>query len=54
MKRTLVLKREALAELDADDLTAVVGGQAPSGLTCPVPYCFSGAICDLTESCFLY
>lgn len=37
MKRTLTLKREALTELTATDLGAVVG--AASGGSCPIKYC---------------
>lgn len=40
MKRTLTLRRETLTELDAAELTAVVGGDA-SGATCPVGDCIS-------------
>ena len=39
MKRTLVLRREPLAELTVDELGNVVGGQAISGLSCPVRDC---------------
>lgn len=43
MKRTLSLSREALAELTADDLGAVVGGQGPTGGgdTCPLIECLN-------------
>lgn len=42
MKRTLSLRREALAELTPADLTAVVGGQqatASPNNSCPVKNC---------------
>jgi hypothetical protein len=40
MKRTLNLRREALAELTTDELTAVVGGaQTVQGPTCPLLNC---------------
>lgn len=39
MKRTLTLRREALAEIATDDLASVVGGQELSGLTCPLTDC---------------
>jgi hypothetical protein len=45
VQRTLSLRREALAELGTDELTAVVGGQqvtASPNNTCPVKYCVSG------------
>lgn len=39
-RRTLVLRREALAELAAGDLSGVVGGMySGAGLTCPVLRC---------------
>ncbi|MDQ1713432.1 MAG: hypothetical protein QOE45_2882 [Frankiaceae bacterium] len=38
-KRTLSLRRETLTELDTTELTEVVGGQVPSGVTCPVLIC---------------
>jgi len=45
MKRTLSLKREALAELAADDLGAVAGAAPDAsgggGITCPVLGCVS-------------
>jgi len=45
MKRTLSLSREALAELTADDLGAVVGGQeigpTGGGDTCPLIECLN-------------
>ncbi|HEU0132269.1 MAG TPA: hypothetical protein VFQ85_14870 [Mycobacteriales bacterium] len=42
MKRTLTLKRETLAELTADELTGVGGGQQAitvQGFTCPLVSC---------------
>ncbi|HVF03354.1 MAG TPA: hypothetical protein VNA20_00800 [Frankiaceae bacterium] len=40
MKRTLTLKREALTELTAADLSVVVGAAAePTIGSCPVKYC---------------
>lgn len=54
MKRTLTLKREALAELTAGELGALAGAAAQaSGTSCPVllckislhPHCPSGMTC---------
>ncbi|HEU0132270.1 MAG TPA: hypothetical protein VFQ85_14875 [Mycobacteriales bacterium] len=45
MKRTLHLKREALAELTADELGSVAGGWAPTALnqySCAVSTCATG------------
>lgn len=40
MKRTLTLRREALTELTAAELTGVVAAEQQSGFaTCPVLYC---------------
>lgn len=41
MKRTLVLKREHLADLTADELSGVAGAalNLPSGVTCPLDDC---------------
>lgn len=48
MKRSLALRREAVAELTSADRRAVVAGAAPSGLTCPVYDCLSD-LCELTR-----
>lgn len=45
MKRSLTLNREALAELSADELVDVGGGQAEysgNALTCPLVGCVLG------------
>lgn len=47
-RRSLTLRRETLAELAAADLEAVVGGDAPSGPTCPVVDCLSELVCNIT------
>jgi hypothetical protein len=41
VRRTLVLRREALVELTGAELTAVSGGHAITvgGTTCPVAHC---------------
>jgi hypothetical protein len=57
MKRTLSLQRETLTELGTDELAVVVGGNVPSGLTCPVVDCLGiteAASCFdcITRSCF--
>ncbi len=39
MQRTLRLRRESLAELTPGELGAVGGGDAVSGLSCPVVGC---------------
>jgi len=39
MKRTLVLKRETLADLTVDELGHVFAAGLPSGLTCPLTDC---------------
>lgn len=60
MKRSLTLKREALAALTADDLAGVAGA-APipysreDQLTCPLVRCYDGTLtcpyqCDPRES----
>ena len=43
MKRTLTLKREALAELNADELTGVVGGRQQTllNISCSPIQCYS-------------
>lgn len=47
--RRLSLRREALMELTAADLDAVVAGAQLSGPTCPVLDCVSDAhLCDIT------
>ncbi len=48
MKRTLILRSEALADLTVDELRTVAGGVGQSGLTCPVRDCLSQM---LTCSC---
>jgi hypothetical protein len=52
VKRSLSLKREALAELTTTDLVSVVAGA--SGATCPATDCISTGICNLTQQprCF--
>lgn len=49
MTRTLALRREALAELTGDDLSAVAGGireYSNNGITCPLMRCVTlGGTC---------
>lgn len=52
MKRTLTLKREDLARLDAGEMASVVGGQYTLIATCPVRECV-GPI-TLPPSCFTF
>lgn len=53
MKRTLVLRREPLSELTVDELGAVVGGHALSGLSCPARDCLDMLTtrCNTTPWC---
>lgn len=39
MKRTLMLKREALAALTEDELGGMAGGYEPTGASCPLLVC---------------
>lgn len=56
MKRTLSLKREALAELSEDDLVDVAGAAAnqysgTNGISCPIRAC---ANFTLPPSCYTF
>lgn len=52
MKRTLVLRREALTELTLTELTDVAGGaQTQVGGTCPLLACVTGI---LTNDCYTH
>ena len=51
-KRSLTLRREALADLSSYDLTAIAGGaQTVQGPTCPLIGCVTDI---LTGSCYTY
>lgn len=49
-KRTLSLKRESLTDLTTDELTAVVGGDAPP--TQPLAECLSRVPSCAQHTCF--
>lgn len=52
MKRNLVLRREALAELTSGELVGVAGGaQTMQGVTCPLLACPTNL---LTRGCYTY
>lgn len=52
MKRSLSLRREALADLSPHDLTAVAGGaRTVEGPTCPLIGCVRDI---LTDQCYTY
>ena len=55
MKRSLILNREVLAELSADELVSVVGGDAAESHipTCPVRDCANNVTYRLTCYCTL-
>lgn len=53
MKRTLLLTRETLTELNPADLTSVVGGGriTGNGNTCPLLDCYGTAPTDPRQTC---